>query len=144
MYFSKHNEKITFINHYSGLLEVKGEDAICREDTELWPKPTESIAREYHTLSITDGITEVGEGFLDAFPYIGCLILGRTVESVAISPEMIKRMCKKKGAHPRRIRYICRTLRKGKQARFSSQRHSSGRRQYRGRSRTRYHNVAVS
>ena len=96
MYFSKHNEKIVYINHYSGLLEVEGEGLLCREDTELWPKPTESIAREYHTLSITDGITEVGEGFLDAFPYIGCLILCRTVESVAVSPELIKRMRKKK------------------------------------------------
>ena len=96
MYFSKHNKKITYINHYSGLLEIEGKGALCREDTELWPKPTESIAGEYHTLSITDGITEVGEGFLDAFPYIGCLILGRTVESVAISPEMIKQMRKRK------------------------------------------------
>ena len=36
MYFSKHNENITYINHYSGLLEVKGEGVLCREDTELW------------------------------------------------------------------------------------------------------------
>ena len=36
MYFSKHNKNITYINHYSGLLEVEGEGVLCREDTELW------------------------------------------------------------------------------------------------------------
>ena len=96
MYFSKHNKKITYINHYSGLLEVEGTGILCKEDAELWPKPTESLAREYHTLSITGGITEVGEGFLDAFPYIECLILSRTVESVAVTPEILKRMRKRK------------------------------------------------
>ena len=34
MYFSKHNKKIIYINHYSGLLEVKGEGVLCREDRE--------------------------------------------------------------------------------------------------------------
>ena len=29
MYFSKHNEKIVYINHYSGLLEVEGEGLLC-------------------------------------------------------------------------------------------------------------------
>lgn len=96
MYFSKHNEKIVYINHYSGLLEVKGESVLCREDTELSPKPTENLAKEYDTLSITEGITEVGEGFLDAFPYIECLILSRTVRSVAVSPELLKRWRKVK------------------------------------------------
>lgn len=96
MYFSKHNEKIVYINHYSGLLEVKGESVLCREDTELSPKPTENLAKEYDTLSITEGITEVGEGFLDAFPYIECLILSRMVRSVAVSPELLKRWRKVK------------------------------------------------
>ena len=35
MYFSKHNENITYINHYSGLLEVKGKGVLSLEDTEL-------------------------------------------------------------------------------------------------------------
>ena len=96
MYFSKHSEKIVYINHYSGLLEVQGEGALCREDTAVTPKPTESLKREYDTLSITEGITNVGEGFLDAFPYIECLILGRTVESVAVTPELLKHMRRKK------------------------------------------------
>ena len=96
MYFSEHNKKIIYINHYSGLLEVEGEGVLCREDTELSPKPTERIAKEYDTLSITEGITKVGEGFLDAFPNIGCLILARTVGSVAASPELEKRLRRNK------------------------------------------------
>jgi hypothetical protein len=37
MYFSKHNEKIIYINHYSGLLEVEGEGVLIKEDAEVWP-----------------------------------------------------------------------------------------------------------
>jgi hypothetical protein len=96
VYFSKHNEKMVYINHYSGLLEVKGKGVLCSDDTEVTPTPTESLAREYHTLSITEGITGIGEGFLDAFPYIDCLILSRTVESVAVTPAIVKRMRKRK------------------------------------------------
>lgn len=95
MYFSKHNKKIVYINHYSGLLEVKGEGVLCLDDTDVTPTPTESLAEEYDTLSITEGITEVGEGFLDAFPNICCLILSRTVRSVAVTPETVKRMRKR-------------------------------------------------
>ena len=96
MYFSKHNEKIVYINHYSGLLEIKGEGVLCLEDTDVTTTLTESLAGEYDTLSITEGITEVGEGFLDAFPNICCLILSRTVSSVAVTPETVKRMRKRK------------------------------------------------
>ncbi len=96
MYFSKHNEAIVYINHYSGLLEVKGEGVLCREDTDVSPTPTESLAKEYDTLSITQGITQVGEGFLNAFPHIGCLILARTVGSVDTTPEIDNRLRKNK------------------------------------------------
>ena len=96
MYFSKHNEKIVYINHHSGLLEVKGEGVLCLEDTDVTPTPTESLVGEYDTLSITEGITEVGEGFLDVFTNICCLILSRTVKSVAATPEILKGMRKRK------------------------------------------------
>ena len=92
MYFSKHNKDITYINHYSGLLEVEGAGVLCREDAELSPRPTENLAEEYDTLSITEGITEVGEGFLDAFPYIDCLILSHTVVNVVVSDATIEWM----------------------------------------------------
>ncbi|MBR5419830.1 MAG: hypothetical protein IK115_01635, partial [Lachnospiraceae bacterium] len=53
-------------------------------------------ADKYDTLSITEGITGLGEGYLDAFPAISCLILSRTVSSVAASPERLKALRKKK------------------------------------------------
>ena len=96
MYFSKHNEKIIYINHYSGLLEVKGEGALCREDTALGHESSRNWAKEYDTLSVTEGITGLGEGVLDAFSHIDCLILSRTVDSAAAAPELLKRWRKRK------------------------------------------------
>lgn len=96
MFFSKHNENTVYINHYSGLLEVEGEGLLCKEDAEVWPASGKNWANEYDVLSITEGITGLGEGYLDAFPKIGCLILSRTVESVATSPELDKRLRKNK------------------------------------------------
>ena len=96
MYFSNHNENITYSNHYSGLLEVKGEGALCREDAEVWGESGTGWAKSYDILSVTEGITALGEGYLEAFPKIGCLILSRTVVSVAVTPEFVKRMRKRK------------------------------------------------
>ncbi len=96
MYFSKHNEKIVYINHYSGLLEVEGEGVLCREDTELWHKSGKNWAKEYDTLSVTEGITGLGDGYIEFFSHIDCLILSRTVETVAASPELLKSWRKRK------------------------------------------------
>ncbi len=96
MYFSNHNEDIVYINHYSGLLEVEGEGVLCAEDAEVWPEPDRNWADEYNVLSVTEGITGLGEGYLDAFPNVECLILARTVESVATTPALDKRMRKNK------------------------------------------------
>lgn len=96
MYFSKHNENIRYINHYSGLLEVEGEGVLCREDAEVWPAPAKNWADEYDVLSINEGITGLGEGYLDAFPKVGCLILSWTVASAAVTPELVKRMRRRK------------------------------------------------
>ena len=96
MYFSNRDENITYINHYSGLLEVKGEGALCREDAEVWGHSGTGWANSYDVLSVTEGITGLGEGYLDAFPKIDCLILSRTVDSVAVTPELVKRMRKRK------------------------------------------------
>lgn len=96
MYFSKRDKKIRYINHYSGLLEVEGEGVLCREEAEVWPESDKNWAKEYDTLSITEGITGLGEGYLEAFPALDCLILSRTVASVAVTPELVKRMQKRK------------------------------------------------
>ena len=96
MYFSKHNEKTVYINHYSGLLEVEGEGLLCKEDAEVWPASEKNWQNNYNILSVKEGITGLGEGYLEAFPKIGCLILGRTVESVASTPELDDRLRKNK------------------------------------------------
>jgi hypothetical protein len=95
MYFSKRDRTITYINHHSGLLEVEGEGALCLGDAEVWPASGKRWADDYDVLSVKEGITGVGEGYLEAFPKIGCLILSRTVESLAVSPEFLKRMRKR-------------------------------------------------
>lgn len=88
MYYSKHNEKIVYINHYSGLLEVEGEGLLLKEDAEVWPSERPGWQKKYDTLSITEGITGLAEGYLDAFSHIECLILARTVESIAAAKEL--------------------------------------------------------
>ena len=96
MYFSKHNENTVYINHYSGLLEVEGEGLLIKEDAEVRPTTERNWQKEYDTLSVKEGITGLGEGYLEAFPDIDCLILARTVESVATTPELDKRLRKNK------------------------------------------------
>ncbi|MBQ6171021.1 MAG: hypothetical protein IJK34_00125 [Clostridia bacterium] len=96
MYFSKHNEKIVYINHYSGLLEVEGEGVLCKEDAEAWPTMGRKWQNEYDTLSVKEGITGLGEGYLESFTKIDCLILSRTVGTVAASPELLKSWRKRK------------------------------------------------
>ena len=54
MYFSKHSKNITYINHYSGLLEVEGKGVLSREDTELWHESGKNWAKEYNTLNVTE------------------------------------------------------------------------------------------
>lgn len=94
MYFSERNEDTVFINHYSGLLEVEGQGDLTAEDTVVSPFPDENWGDEFDTLSITEGITEIREGFLDAFPNIECLILSRTVTLIETTPELIARLRK--------------------------------------------------
>ena len=96
MFFSKHNKNITYINHYSGLLEVEGKGELSLEDTELLYEQGKNWEKEYDTLSVTEGITGLGEGYLEFFSHIDCLILNRTVESVAASPELLKSWRKRK------------------------------------------------
>lgn len=95
MYFSKHNEKTVYINHYR-LLEVEGEGELCREDAEAWPTMDDDWRNQYTILSVKEGITGLGDGYLESFPNISCLILSRTVEAVATTPEHDKRMRKNK------------------------------------------------
>ena len=95
MYFSKHNEKTVYINHYSGLLEVEGSGPLCREDADVW-HAGKNWANGYNVLHVKEGITELGDGYLGAFPKIKCLILSRSVTEVATDPELDDRMRRRK------------------------------------------------
>ncbi len=88
MYFSKHNDDTVYINHSSGLLEVEGKGPLCREDAEVRPAPGEDWADEYHTLHVKEGVTALGEGYLETFRKIGCLILSRSVTMIAQTKEL--------------------------------------------------------
>lgn len=88
MYFSEHNDKITFNNEWGGILKVEGKGVVCKEDLDARPgyfKP-----EEYSSLNFTKGITSVTEGFIEAFTSMECLILARSVKSVEMTPELEK------------------------------------------------------
>lgn len=86
MYFSNHNKNITYINHYSDILEVEGTGVLCREDTDVFPD-TGNFTK-YDALSITDGITGVNAGFLETFKNMTCLMLARSVEKIEMTAEL--------------------------------------------------------
>lgn len=94
MYYSKHNKNIIYINHYSGLLEVNGKGILHRKDTEVLPDTGEDWAENYDTLCVREGITGLGEGFLDVFQHIGCFIFARSVRSAEAGKDLLKRLSK--------------------------------------------------
>lgn len=94
MYFSERNEDTVFINHYSGLLEIEGTGDLTVEDLEISPSEEEGWGKEYTELSVKEGITEIREGFLNAFPNMKSLILSRTVTNVALTPELTEMLRK--------------------------------------------------
>lgn len=94
MFFSERNEDTVYINHFSGLLEVEGTGDLVAGDAVVSPKCRDNWADEYDTLSIKEGITEIGEEYLENFWNINCLILSRSVTRISLSPadaEMLQR-----------------------------------------------------
>ena len=75
---------------------MNGKGELCLKDTELLYEQGKNWEKEYDTLSVTEGITGLGEGYIEFFSHIDCLILSRTVESIAASPELLKRWRKSK------------------------------------------------
>ena len=90
MYFSKNNEEITYSNYFGGLLEVEGKGAVVKEDALVYPMADDDWTDKYHMLSVMEGITELKEGYLEEFRALECIVLSRTVTSVATSPEYDK------------------------------------------------------
>ena len=89
MYFSEHNDDVVFNNESDGLLEVEGKGPVCAEDTVIGPE-WNWHPEKYTVLSLCEGVTEAGPGFLEAFPNLEVLILSPTVEQIAVTPALRK------------------------------------------------------
>ena len=86
MYFSEHNDNITFNNRSCGYLDVEGKGTLRAEDLDARPgyfKP-----EEYTKLNITKGITKVTKGFIEAFTSMESLELAFSVKSLERTPEL--------------------------------------------------------
>ncbi len=90
MYFSNHNEAITFSYTYGRPLKVEGKGAVCRDDLDVFPTAEQDWPAEYSAIHLTKGITEAKAGFLDAFTGMETLILDRTVRRIAMTPALAK------------------------------------------------------
>jgi hypothetical protein len=88
MYFSDHNDNITFSNEWGRILKVEGKGLVCAED--LNASPGRFKPEEYSKLEFTKGITKVTKGFIEAFTSMDCLIIARSVKSVEMTPELEK------------------------------------------------------
>lgn len=95
MYFSEHNKKITYSNHWSGLLEVCGTGPVVKEDTNVSPGSTRDLLDHGYDLSFTDGITSVGPGFIEQFNHLRSLIFHYSVKSITATPELIAMLKRK-------------------------------------------------
>ena len=96
MYFSNHNKNITFSNHWGGLLEVCGTGKVVKEDTDVNPGSTGSLLDHGYDLSLTNGITSVGPGFIEQFKHLRSLIISYTVKDIAVTPELLALLRKNK------------------------------------------------
>lgn len=90
MYFSKHNENVTFSYTYGSALEVEAKGSVCKEDTDVEPYPNKNWSKEHYRIELTEGITEVGAGFLDVFVNMEELIIHRSVKNIEVTPQLKK------------------------------------------------------
>ena len=96
MYFSNHNKKITYSNHWGGLLEVCGTGKVVKEDLDVSPSNIKDVIDHGYDLSLTSGITSVGPGFIERFTHLRSLIIHYSVKDIAKTPELIAMLRSKK------------------------------------------------
>ena len=90
MYFSNHNEAITYSYTNGHPLEVEGKGPLCKEDLDVFPSADENWPEEYTAVHLTKGITEAKAGFLEAFTSMEMLIIDRTVKKIAMTDALAK------------------------------------------------------
>ena len=96
MYFSSRSDDVFFVNHAGGLLEAEGKGPLCAEDADVRPFGGKGWTDEFTFLKIRPGVTEIREGFLEAFPGMQVLELPRTVGRIAETKELLKFLRKRR------------------------------------------------
>ena len=96
MYFSEFNKKITYDTVWGGTLHVCGKGKVCKEDLEVSPNPDKKWKDHSWFISLDDGITEVGGGFLEAFRRMTELAIHYSVKSIETTPELLTLLQKNK------------------------------------------------
>ena len=87
VYYSKAKSGLWFINERDGKLRISGADSLCKEDIEVH-NPDENWCDAFHRIEIAGGITEIGKGFLEAFPNLSCLALPKSVTAIGMTDEL--------------------------------------------------------
>ena len=85
MYYSRHNNEITYFFTWGKPVLVEGKGALCKEDTDIGK---ENWTQEYTRLYFKDGITEVKKGFLESFIGLKELIIDSTVKNIEMTNEL--------------------------------------------------------
>lgn len=55
MYFSKHNENVTFSYTYGSALEVEAKGSVCKEDTDVEPCSNKNWSKEHYRIEVPAG-----------------------------------------------------------------------------------------
>ena len=87
---SANNPKIEYSTNWRYALEVLGKGRVCEKDLDRQgDKPGDRAwTGEYTGVEFTKGITEVGPGFLEAFPALQYIIIHYNVQSIAVTPQL--------------------------------------------------------
>lgn len=98
MNFSKFNKAITYSYTWGGPLEVCGKGKVAQQDLDVEYDDGKGRrwADEYSGVEFKQGITEVGEGFLEGFKNLDYIVIPRSVKSIGVTPELKKLLKKNK------------------------------------------------
>ncbi len=88
MYRSKNNSDITYIFTWGKPLQIEGNGAVCKADTDIGKE--EGWTHEYSALHLKNGITEVKKGFLESFTNLKTLVADSTVNNIEMTDELGK------------------------------------------------------
>jgi hypothetical protein len=87
---SANNPQIEYSTNWRYALEVLGKGNVCEKDLDRQGDKAGDRAwtGEYTGVEFTKGITEVGPGFLEAFPALQYIIIHYNVQSIAVTPQL--------------------------------------------------------